>query len=154
MTAIGASLRPSTQGAVHPYSGSSEGRIAADTIRGIHTDLCFLSTGTWNLSRGVTTPTMDNMDVKVASLRASTSCFLLADSTKFATVSKFGLRRQSPERREGTPGPRRLATIPVICTIKPFPNIPVGQTVIMKPRHGHCAVYPTQCTRPSPRRVS
>lgn len=73
--------------AVDPSSGSSEGRIGADAINGVNIDLFFLSTGTWNIYRGVTTPSMDN--VEVAALQASSSCLLLADSTKFGTVSKF-----------------------------------------------------------------
>jgi DeoR/GlpR family transcriptional regulator of sugar metabolism len=78
-----------TGGAVDASSGSSEGRIAAQAIKGINIDLFFLSTGTWNMARGVTTPSMDKVEVKLAALAASTSCFLLADSTKFGTVSKF-----------------------------------------------------------------
>ncbi|MET4590776.1 DeoR/GlpR family DNA-binding transcription regulator [Arthrobacter sp. 754] len=78
-----------TGGAVDASSASSSGRIAAEAIKGINVDLFFLSTGTWNMSRGVTTPSMDKVEVKLAALEASTSCFLLADSTKFGTVSKF-----------------------------------------------------------------
>ena len=78
-----------TGGAVDPSSASSAGRIAAEAIKGINIDLFFLSTGTWNMSRGVTTPSMDKVEMKLAALEASTSCFLLADSTKFGTVSKF-----------------------------------------------------------------
>ena len=78
-----------TGGAVDPSSSSSEGRIAADAIKGVNIDLSFLSTGTWNIYRGVTTPSMNKVEVKLAALRASTSCFLLADSTKFGMVSKF-----------------------------------------------------------------
>ncbi|WP_026537168.1 DeoR/GlpR family DNA-binding transcription regulator [Arthrobacter sp. 9MFCol3.1] len=78
-----------TGGAVDPSSASSSGRIAAEAIKGINIDLFFLSTGTWNMSRGVTTPSMDKVEMKLAALEASTSCFLLADSTKFGTVSRF-----------------------------------------------------------------
>lgn len=78
-----------TGGAVDSSKGSSEGRIAADAIKGVSIDLSFLSTGTWNMSRGVTTPSMDKVEVKLAALEASTSCFLLADSTKCGMVSKF-----------------------------------------------------------------
>lgn len=72
-----------TGGAVDSSKGSSEGRIAADAIKGVSIDLSFLSTGTWNMSRGATTPSMDKVEVKLAALEASTSCFLLADSTKW-----------------------------------------------------------------------
>jgi DeoR/GlpR family transcriptional regulator of sugar metabolism len=80
-----------TGGIVDPSSASSCGRIAADAIKSINIDLFFLSTGTWNMSRGVTTPSMDKVEVKLAALEASSSCFLLADSTKFGTVSKFNV---------------------------------------------------------------
>jgi DeoR/GlpR family transcriptional regulator of sugar metabolism len=80
-----------TGGVVDPSSASSCGRIAADAIKSINIDLFFLSTGTWNMSRGVTTPSMDKVEVKLAALEASSSCFLLADSTKFGTVSRFNV---------------------------------------------------------------
>ncbi len=78
-----------TGGLVDPSSASSCGRLAAESVKSINLDLFFLSTGTWNMSRGVTTPSMDKVEVKLAALAASASCFLLADSTKFGTVSKF-----------------------------------------------------------------
>jgi DeoR/GlpR family transcriptional regulator of sugar metabolism len=80
-----------TGGAVDVSSASSCGRIAADVVKSINIDLCFLSTGTWNMSRGITTPVMDKVEVKLAALEASSSCFLLADSTKFGTVSRFNV---------------------------------------------------------------
>ena len=78
-----------TGGLVDPSSASSCGRIAAEAVKSINVDMFFLSTGTWNMSRGVTTPSMDKVEVKLAALAASSSCFLLADSTKFGTVSRF-----------------------------------------------------------------
>ncbi|WP_206073920.1 DeoR/GlpR family DNA-binding transcription regulator [Pseudarthrobacter sp. AG30] len=78
-----------TGGAVDPNSGSSEGRLAADAIKSVNIDRSFLSTETWDISRGVTSSSMDKVEVKLATLQASTSCFLLADSTKFGTISKF-----------------------------------------------------------------
>jgi len=80
-----------TGGVVDPSSASSCGRIAADVVKSINIDLFFLSTGTWNMARGVTTPSMDKVEVKLAALEASSSSFLLADSTKFGTVSRFNV---------------------------------------------------------------
>lgn len=62
--------------------------IAADVVKSINIDMFFPSTGTWNVARGVTTSSMDKVEVK---LEASSSCFLLADSTKFGTVSRFNV---------------------------------------------------------------
>jgi DeoR/GlpR family transcriptional regulator of sugar metabolism len=80
-----------TGGAVDASSASSCGRIAADAVKSINIDLLFLSTGSWNMSRGVTAPSMDQVEVKRAALKASSSCFLLADSIKFGTVSRFNV---------------------------------------------------------------
>ena len=108
-----------TGGVVDPSSASSSGRIAADAIKSINIDLFFLSTGTWNMSRGVTTPSMDKVEVKLAALEASSSCFLLADSTKFGTCpSSMWPRSKSwtpwspttncaPGNAGKHPGPRR-----------------------------------------------
>lgn len=78
-----------TGGLVDVPSGSSCGRLAAETLTSINLDLFFLSTGTWSMSRGVTTPSLDKVEVKLAALRSASACFLLADSTKFGTFSKF-----------------------------------------------------------------
>lgn len=80
-----------TGGAVDASSASSCGPIAADAVKSINIDLLFLSTGAWNMSRGVTAPSMDQVEVKRAALKASSSCFLLADSIKFGTVSRFNV---------------------------------------------------------------
>jgi len=81
--------RPDLQSVLIATNAGAHALLAAEAIKGINIDLFFLSTGTWNMSRGVTTPSMDKVEVKLAALQASTSCFLLADSTKFGTVSRF-----------------------------------------------------------------
>jgi len=78
-----------TGGVVDASSASSSGRMAADAIKHINIDLFFMSTGAWSLSRGVTTPSMDKVEMKLAALEAASRCFLLADSTKFGTFAKF-----------------------------------------------------------------
>lgn len=80
-----------TGGAVDASSASSGGRMAANVIKSINIDLLFLSTGTWNMSRGVTTTSLDKVELKLEALKASSSCFLLADSTKFGTVARFNV---------------------------------------------------------------
>lgn len=78
-----------TGGLVDVSSGSSSGRLAAETLGSINLDLFFLSTGTWSMSRGVTTPSLDKVEVKLAAMKSATACYLLADSTKFGAVAKF-----------------------------------------------------------------
>lgn len=78
-----------TGGVVDPSSGSSCGRLAANTLKSLCLDIFFLSSGTWSIPRGVTTPSLDKVDVKLAAFDAASSCFLVADSTKFCTVATF-----------------------------------------------------------------
>ncbi|MBT2555901.1 DeoR/GlpR family DNA-binding transcription regulator [Arthrobacter sp. ISL-5] len=80
-----------TGGAVDPTSASSYGRLAAEVLKFVNIDLSFLSTGTWNTSRGLMASSVDKVEVKRAALEASSSRFLLADSTKFGTVSRFNV---------------------------------------------------------------
>ena len=78
-----------TGGAVDPSSGSSSGPLAAATVASISLDLFFMSTGTWDLDHGVTTPATEKVVLKRAALDAASSCVLLADSTKFGTFERF-----------------------------------------------------------------
>ncbi|SDZ26971.1 DeoR/GlpR family DNA-binding transcription regulator [Herbiconiux ginsengi] len=78
-----------TGGVVDVSSGSSSGSLAAATLGSISLDLAFLSTGTWDLAHGVTTPATDKVVLKKAAMAAASSCVLLADSTKFGTFERF-----------------------------------------------------------------
>lgn len=78
-----------TGGVVDVSSGSSSGSLAAATLGSISLDLLFLSTGTWDLAHGVTTPVTDKVVLKQAAMAAASACVLLADSTKFGTFERF-----------------------------------------------------------------
>lgn len=78
-----------TGGVVDVSSGSSSGRLAARMLESINLDLFFLSTGTWDLPHGVTTPSMDKVELKLAAIKAASETVLLADSTKFGSVERF-----------------------------------------------------------------
>ena len=78
-----------TGGVVDPDSASSAGRLAAATLTTINVDVAFLSTGAWSVSRGVSAPSLDKVELKRAAMAATSSCVLLADSTKYGTFSKF-----------------------------------------------------------------
>ena len=77
-----------TGGVVDTSSGSSSGSIAAATLSGISLDVAFLSTGTWDLAHGVTTPVTDKVVLKRSAMEAARSV-LVADSTKFGTYERF-----------------------------------------------------------------
>lgn len=78
-----------TGGAVDSSSGSSSGPLAAATVASISLDVFFMSTGTWDLTHGVTTPVTEKLLLKRAAMDAASSCVLLADSTKFGTFERF-----------------------------------------------------------------
>lgn len=113
-----------TGGVVDTSSGSSTGSIAAATLSGISLDLAFLSTGTWDLAHGVTTPETDKVVLKRSAMEAARS-ILVADSTKFGTYERFkvapldafdiivsdtGLPAEGRDAVEGTGVDLRLAT--------------------------------------------
>jgi DeoR/GlpR family transcriptional regulator of sugar metabolism len=75
---------------------STVGRLAARTLRQLNTDLAFISTSSWDLSRGVTTPAEAKVEVKLAALEGASESVLLATSTKFGT---FGMYDVVPLRR-------------------------------------------------------
>jgi DeoR/GlpR family transcriptional regulator of sugar metabolism len=80
-----------TGGVVDVSSGSSSGALAAATLGAVNLDVVFLSTGTWDLAHGVTTPVSDKVVLKQAAMAAGSSCVLLADSTKFGTFERFNV---------------------------------------------------------------
>jgi DeoR/GlpR family transcriptional regulator of sugar metabolism len=91
-----------TGGAVDVSSGSSSGPLAVRVVEALTIDLCLLSTGAWDLTHGVTSPSTDKVMFKRAAIEASTSVALLADSTKWGSHERFKV----------TP----LATLDVIAT--------------------------------------
>ncbi len=78
-----------TGGVLDRSSGSSSGRLAANTVAAINLDLFFMSTGAWSISRGVSSFSLDKVELKHAAMAASSECILLADSTKYGTFAKY-----------------------------------------------------------------
>lgn len=80
-----------TGGTVDVESRSSSGPLAAATLSSVNLDVCFLSTGTWDVQHGVTTPSTEKVVLKRAALSAAATAVLLADSTKFGTYERFNV---------------------------------------------------------------
>ncbi|MDQ4503571.1 DeoR/GlpR family DNA-binding transcription regulator [Sinomonas sp. ASV322] len=80
-----------TGGAVDVESRSSSGPLAAATLASVNLDLCFLSTGTWDVPHGVTTPSTEKVVLKRAAMASASTSVLLADSTKFGTFERFNV---------------------------------------------------------------
>jgi len=80
-----------TGGEIDASSGSSSGPLAARVIDELNLDLCFLSTGAWDLPHGVTSPSTDKVLLKRAAMESSSSVVLLADSTKWGSFERFAV---------------------------------------------------------------
>lgn len=65
------------------------GRLAALTLGELNLDLALLSSSSWDLRRGVTTPVEAKIDPKRAALRAASTSILLADSGKYGRYAKY-----------------------------------------------------------------
>lgn len=79
----------------HPNQ-SSVGGLAAATLRQISIDIAFISASSWDLRRGVTTPSPPKVEVKRAAMEAASQTVLLATSSKYGTFSTYkieGLER-------------------------------------------------------------
>lgn len=75
---------------------SSVGRLAAETLRRLNTDVAFISASSWDITRGVTTPSEPKVEVKLAAAESASDTVLLATSSKFGT---FGMYDVMPLRR-------------------------------------------------------
>ncbi|GGJ93727.1 DeoR/GlpR family DNA-binding transcription regulator [Pseudomonas matsuisoli] len=72
---------------------STVGSLAAATLRRVAIDIAFMSTSSWDLKRGVTTPSAPKVEVKRAALEAASQTVLVASSSKYGT---FGTYRVAP----------------------------------------------------------
>lgn len=80
-----------TGGEVDPASGSSADQFAVRTVGRLLVDLCFMSTGAWDLASGVTTPVLAKAELKIAAAASATTTVLLADGSKYGARSRFAV---------------------------------------------------------------
>ncbi|MDR1078914.1 MAG: DeoR/GlpR family DNA-binding transcription regulator [Propionibacteriaceae bacterium] len=78
-----------TGGRLDHTTRSAVGRLAAQTLRAINTDIAFLSTNAWDLQRGVTTPSEPKVDLKQAAIAGASTAVLLTTSSKFGTFGMY-----------------------------------------------------------------
>ncbi|MFD5628763.1 DeoR/GlpR family DNA-binding transcription regulator [Streptomyces sp. NPDC127072] len=76
-------------GRIDVANRSSVGRLAAATLRQLALDIAFISTSSWDLLRGVTTPSEPKVEVKQAAMESAGSSVLVAGSSKFGTFGKY-----------------------------------------------------------------
>ncbi|HEY0285591.1 MAG TPA: DeoR/GlpR family DNA-binding transcription regulator [Pseudomonas sp.] len=78
---------------------ASIGTLAADTLRNLATDIAFISSSSWDLQRGITTPSEAKIEVKKAAMNSASQVVLMATSSKYGTFGMYriaGLERFDP----------------------------------------------------------
>jgi DeoR/GlpR family transcriptional regulator of sugar metabolism len=85
-----------TGGRLDHTNRSAVGRLAARTLGQLNTDIAFISTSSWDLGRGVTTPSEPKVEVKLAAMEGASESVLMTTSGKFGT---FGMYDVAPLRR-------------------------------------------------------
>lgn len=80
-------------GRIERDNQSMVGRLAALTLGELSLDLAFLSSSSWDLRHGVTTPVEAKIDPKRAAVASATKTVLLADSSKFGRFAKYRILR-------------------------------------------------------------
>jgi DeoR/GlpR family transcriptional regulator of sugar metabolism len=78
-----------TGGLLDHANRSTVGALAAATLRQIAIDVAFISTSSWDLRRGMTTPSAPKVEVKRAAMEAASQTVLLATSPKYGTFSTY-----------------------------------------------------------------
>ncbi|MFE3826867.1 DeoR/GlpR family DNA-binding transcription regulator [Streptomyces sp. NPDC059092] len=76
-------------GLVDVSNRSSVGRLAANTLRDLALDIAFISTSSWDLLRGVTTPSESKVEVKQAAMASAAHSVLVAGSSKYGTFGRY-----------------------------------------------------------------
>jgi DeoR/GlpR family transcriptional regulator of sugar metabolism len=72
----------------HP-NRSCVGGLAAATLRQLATDVAFMSTSSWDLQRGTTTPSALKVEVKQAAMQSASRSVLLTTSSKYGTFCMY-----------------------------------------------------------------
>lgn len=80
-----------TGGRVEAENRSTVGRLAAETIRRLNSDVAFISASSWDLQRGVTTPSEPKVGVKIAAIDTAATAVLVATSSKFGTYGLYDI---------------------------------------------------------------
>ncbi|WP_067599398.1 DeoR/GlpR family DNA-binding transcription regulator [Nocardiopsis listeri] len=76
-------------GQIDRENRSSIGDIAADMVAEFNIDVAFVSTSSWDLHRGSTTPSRSKVAVKRAAMAAASSSVLVAGADKYGAFGTF-----------------------------------------------------------------
>jgi len=72
----------------HP-NRSCVGGLAVATLRQLATDIAFMSTSSWDLQRGITTPSALKVEVKQVAMQAASQRVLITSSSKYGTFGMY-----------------------------------------------------------------
>lgn len=78
-----------TGGEVDQRNGSTIGIYAANFIRAFNIDIAFISTSSWDIVRGISTPIASKSVIKKSLLSSECECILISDSSKYGEYSRF-----------------------------------------------------------------
>ena len=76
-------------GRVEKANLSTMGRLTRLALAELSLDLAFISSSSWDLTRGVTTPVEAKIEAKRAAVAASEASVLVADSSKYGRFGKY-----------------------------------------------------------------
>lgn len=76
-------------GRVEKANQSTTGHLAALALNELSIDIAFLSSSSWDLRRGVTTPTESKIAPKTAALKSASESVLVAGSSKYGTFGRY-----------------------------------------------------------------
>jgi len=80
-------------GRVEKSNLSTMGRLTRLALAELSLDLAFISSSSWDLAHGVTTPVEAKIEAKRAAVAASESSVLVADSSKYGRFGKYRVLR-------------------------------------------------------------
>ncbi|MDM4762980.1 DeoR/GlpR family DNA-binding transcription regulator [Galbitalea sp. SE-J8] len=76
-------------GRIEKDNQSAVGRLAALTLRELSVDIAFISSSSWDIDHGVTTPTESKVELKKTALASSNEAVLVAGSSKFGSFARY-----------------------------------------------------------------
>lgn len=78
-----------TGGQLDHSNRSCVGGLAAATLRHLATDIAFMSSSSWDLLRGTTTPSALKVEVKQAAMQSATQAILVATASKYGIFGMY-----------------------------------------------------------------
>lgn len=82
-----------TGGRLEAPNRSAVGPFAATMLRAINVDIAFISTSSWDVAHGITTPHDGKIEVKHAAMKSAATNVLLAASAKFGKYCMYSIAK-------------------------------------------------------------